>query len=341
MNNLVIIGNGFDLAHGLKTSYVDFIKHVIDSKSINKGLFSNLLGYGNRQYNYEDLTNVLRSDLPHPLGVIWENKFFKAMIMNASHYNWCDVEKLYYDELLGSYYKSPKLLNEEFEAIKIHLENYLEVEKAKFHLKPSYTRLFSHLKNAQKSFILNFNYTNTVTKYCENSDLRVINIHGELKNENNPIIFGFAADDHQSRTLIDKGDKEYMRNIKKHCYKRTKSQNKLIDYLETTEKIDVLVFGHSCGISDKLILNQILNHKNISSIRVFYHEIHETYFETQVNIDRIMNNDANFSKLLNFEESYRMPQHTDSEEAITKFENYVISLLNSQKAKAPFVMDFI
>ena len=26
MNRLVIIGNGFDMAHGLKTSYMDFIK---------------------------------------------------------------------------------------------------------------------------------------------------------------------------------------------------------------------------------------------------------------------------------------------------------------------------
>lgn len=25
MNRLIIIGNGFDLAHGLKTSYMDFI----------------------------------------------------------------------------------------------------------------------------------------------------------------------------------------------------------------------------------------------------------------------------------------------------------------------------
>ena len=31
MNRLVIIGNGFDLAHGLKTSYKDFIKDYINS----------------------------------------------------------------------------------------------------------------------------------------------------------------------------------------------------------------------------------------------------------------------------------------------------------------------
>ena len=31
MNRLVIIGNGFDLAHGLKTSYGDFINYYINN----------------------------------------------------------------------------------------------------------------------------------------------------------------------------------------------------------------------------------------------------------------------------------------------------------------------
>lgn len=31
MRNLVIIGNGFDLAHGLKTSYKHFVRHVIEN----------------------------------------------------------------------------------------------------------------------------------------------------------------------------------------------------------------------------------------------------------------------------------------------------------------------
>lgn len=30
MNRLVIIGNGFDMAHGLKTSYMDFINWYWD-----------------------------------------------------------------------------------------------------------------------------------------------------------------------------------------------------------------------------------------------------------------------------------------------------------------------
>ena len=32
MNRLVIIGNGFDMAHGLKTSYVDFINWYWDGR---------------------------------------------------------------------------------------------------------------------------------------------------------------------------------------------------------------------------------------------------------------------------------------------------------------------
>ena len=32
MNRLVIIGNGFDIAHGLKTSYMDFINWYWEQK---------------------------------------------------------------------------------------------------------------------------------------------------------------------------------------------------------------------------------------------------------------------------------------------------------------------
>ena len=43
------------------------------------------------------------------------------------------------------------------------------------------------------SLILNFNYTKTAEKlYVKNNNCEVINIHGELNNENNPIIFGYG-----------------------------------------------------------------------------------------------------------------------------------------------------
>lgn len=41
LNNLIIIGNGFDLAHGLKTSYSDFIIwyfNQVKNKILDKNL---------------------------------------------------------------------------------------------------------------------------------------------------------------------------------------------------------------------------------------------------------------------------------------------------------------
>lgn len=334
MNNLVIVGNGFDLAHGLKTSYIDFMKYIIDSKYNDKNLYNDLLEYGNENFNYEQLLNKIKSNTGLSIGFKWSNRFFYLMLTNVAHQNWCDVEKLYYQNLISPNAGDPKVLNREFDMVKKYLEDYLILEKNNFEQIPCYNSLFSSLKNAENTLILNFNYTDTVLKYDSvNSGLKIVNIHGELNSEKNPIIFGFAADDTQSRILIDKDNKEYMRNIKKHCYKRTSNQNKLIDYLEKIDKIDVLILGHSCGISDKLILNQIFNHKNINSIRVFFHQTHEAYFETQVNIDRIMNDVDNFSKLVNFEESFKMPQKLDDGKNITDFVSYINGLLSKQKSK--------
>jgi hypothetical protein len=334
MNNLVIIGNGFDLAHGLKTSYVDFIKHIINSKYENNKLYNDLFEYFNCNYNYVELIASLKSDIVISNNITWNNKFFQQMALNTAHNNWCDIERLYFQELLSENYKNPKQLNEEFEVIKKYLEIYLDSEKDKFSLLASYKLLFNHLQKAENTFILNFNYTNTIRKYIEsNPSLNSINIHGELNKNKNPIIFGFAADDAESRKLVQKDDKEFMRNIKKHCYKRTNNQDKLITYLEKTENIDVLIFGHSSGISDKLILNQIFNHKNIKTLRAFYFDNHEKYFETQVNIDRIMNNDSHFTKLINFDDSFKMPQHDDDVKINSHFENYILSLIESQKYK--------
>ena len=41
MNRLILIGNGFDLAHGLKTSYKDFIFWYLDTCFNNAGIYEN------------------------------------------------------------------------------------------------------------------------------------------------------------------------------------------------------------------------------------------------------------------------------------------------------------
>jgi hypothetical protein len=303
MNNLLIIGNGFDLAHDMKTSYNHFIEN----------------------------TDRRQSD-------IIRNHFFEILNAEKNLKNWCDIEQIYFEQLQtnnsDSHYENTEvgLLNKEFDVIKEYLSNYLKTQEKETKTIGSYKEMFE-LIDSRDTRILNFNYTNTLQTLYSNEikESKVIHMHGELSNPINPIVFGYAANDKESRELIKKGDNEYMRNIKKHLYKRTDNERRLTYYLKGTSGINVIILGHSCGLSDKLILNQILNNENVQSINIFYYEKYEHYFQTQVNIDRIMNDDDNFKKLTDFNSSHRMPQHNDSKEQQEAFIKYITPIIEKRK----------
>ncbi|WP_319590482.1 AbiH family protein [uncultured Draconibacterium sp.] len=300
MRNLVIIGNGFDLAHKLNTRYIDFQNDVRNNP---------------KKYDIQHIDLV-------------DNKLIKSLIENKKEM-WSDIEHTYY-EILKNFnnkkyihdtfgnvweYNNIKELNQDFDEIKKWLSKYLENEESKFKVNKNYEIFFDSLSK-QKSVILNFNYTKTVKEYIErkNLDIEIIQIHGELNNPANPIIFGFAASNEESKELLDENDNNYVRNIKKFNYLFTNNEHILKNHLESAE-FNLFVLGHSCGVSDKLILSQILNSKGIFKIYPFYFKDRMGYFETMVNIDRIIDdysktdlNKASFKKLVSFPDAYPMPQ---------------------------------
>jgi hypothetical protein len=336
MTNLIIIGNGFDMAHDLKTSYSKFIEFLANSKFKNQTLYSDLfeideiskIKYENYAEFKDNQNPYLREDL-----FTSDNLFFKRITNKLFEFNWCDIEREYFIELSNigkdARYKTAKELNTDFEIVKKHLSDYLKNEQSNFEQVWAYEQYFEKM-SFEKTMILNFNYTSSVSNYIRSNKSELVHIHGMIDSEENPIIFGYAADDEESRKLLQFEDKEFMRNIKKHNYKRTKEENRLIQFLDNNQDIEVSIIGHSCGISDKLILNQIFNNKNVSDIRIYYHKNYEHYFETQVNIDRIMNNDSNFRKLINFQDSIFIPQKNKTAELET-FSNQFNLLFNKRK----------
>ncbi|PID95444.1 MAG: hypothetical protein CSA94_01585 [Bacteroidetes bacterium] len=81
------------------------------------------------------------------------------------------------------------------------------------------------------------------------------------------------------------------------------------------DSFNLFILGHSCGISDKLILHQIFNSKQLNKIIPFYYKDRQGYFDIMVNIDRIIDDYSKikpergaFSKLLTFPNSYKIPQ---------------------------------
>lgn len=147
----------------------------------------------------------------------------------------------------------------------------------------------------KETLLLNFNYTNTTKLYSLNWGTWSIAIHGRLNNPYNPIIFGYGdeLDDHY--LAIEKlQDNEFLRNIKSMWYLETRNYRRLLEFIES-DPYQVFIMGHSCGNSDRTLLNTLFEHPNCFSIKVFYHqktEKSDDYNNIVRNISRNFNNKA-------------------------------------------------
>lgn len=127
---------------------------------------------------------------------------------------------------------------------------------------------------------VNFNYTSTETYYDNPPTDRefgkdistdIIHIHGVLNNKtDNKIIFGFGDEiDKDYLEIENLNDNEYLQNIKSMKYLESDSYKRLLDFINSNN-YQVFIFGHSCGISDRTLLNTLFEHKNCSSVKPYY-----------------------------------------------------------------------
>ena len=147
-----------------------------------------------------------------------------------------------------------------------------------------------------KILLLNFNYTNTAEKlYVKGGAYEVINIHGELNNKNNPIIFEYGDElDDDYKTIEKLQDNDFLENIKSINYHKTRNYRRLLDFIHSG-LYQVFVMGHSCGNSDRTLLNTLFEHDNCVSVKVFYHQIEagkDDYSNIIRNISRNFNDKA-------------------------------------------------
>lgn len=333
MANLIIIGNGFDLAHGLKTDYTSFLKSLILKCLSEAGSIDGIIDYNKmpmnlRRQEFNDNIKVYKQSIT--------SNFIRRVLVNDSEPNWCDLENAYYKYIVENILDNENyntLINDfhkEF-AILIHeLELYLlKQEKNEIKLIESYKHLFNdRLKD--NCLIVNFNYTNTLKLYKPDKK-NVIHIHGELNNPDNPIIFGYAANDDDCKMLFKKNNNEFIRHVKKYNYSLTDNYQRILNFFNDfrDDEIDISIFGHSCSMSDNLILNQIFIHPNNTKgkIRFFYYEDKknpkEPFFQNQINLARVLNGNLDPSKLVSFSKSHRMPQKDDNSNQIERFKEYV------------------
>lgn len=142
--------------------------------------------------------------------------------------------------------------------------------------------------------LLNFNYTHTADMYCKKAEIFTVNhIHGDLDNPSS-VIFGYGDElDENYRTLLNRNDNKYLSNIKSIKYLEADNYRKMLSFIES-EPYQILIMGHSCGNSDRTLLNTLFEHKNCVSIKPYYYK----YDKDKDNyIDLVQNISRNFTDM--------------------------------------------
>ena len=320
MKKIIILGNGFDLAHDLKTSYKDFIKYIFESSiNYNKEIRNDLIDVGgllNEYQSYDfiksELENILK--FKNKYGYIkFNNIFFKQLISRYFETDWLNIEEHYFHVLNSTSSEGIELLQFEFEVIKKHLENFLtsEIKSNNIKLIPEFFNIFLD-NNPNQLIFLNFNYTLTVNKYIEDlnlgNKLKILNVHGELNSNDNRIIFGYGDDTNPKYTeLINKNNNLYLNNLKRQLYNFSSVYSQIDSIINVHDTIDIYIIGHSLGLTDKTLLKEILENQYVRDIKLFYYKDRNGFGELNNNIRRIVN-DQTFKKVLNFTKCSSIPQ---------------------------------
>lgn len=136
--------------------------------------------------------------------------------------------------------------------------------------------------------LLNFNYTKTPELYLTDSSKVVINyIHGKLDNPDS-VIFGYGDElDEDYKKLQELNENEALRHIKSIRYLESDRYRKVLEFIESGP-FQICIMGHSCGNSDRTLLNTLFEHRNCISVKPYYYIYgqKDNYLELVQNISR-------------------------------------------------------
>ena len=364
-NRLILVGNGFDLALGMKTSYNDFLFWYLRNlliTSVKKK--ENLVDYdkGTKYFYYKDeltttywssrnteeklLEFIDRCDTLEKLQKklkenstvnIERNSLLFRQIYDSSITSWVDIEKSYYDILKISLKEKKQLekLNDDFTFLKKQLEIYLtslEIPSFEDNRKSTLfsAQLFGGINyeemidaspedsiGRKDILLLNFNYTNSLQdllksvedSYKPKMNYTINHIHGKLNSTDEKIIFGYGDEmDKHYEEIQDLNKNMYLENIKSFQYFRSPNYRNLLRFVSSNE-YQVCIYGHSCGLSDRVMLNEIFENENCKSIKVYYYKDENDFNNKTMEISRhFKNNNSMRKRIVNFNPKDIIPQ---------------------------------
>jgi len=330
MRHLYIIGNGFDLAHGLETSYHHFLMWYLNKrwdyinenqqKSINDddnlirlqrtkfGISITIEGEIRSVQDFKDNVQKIGDESGNPVNITYSS-LLKEILDRDEKEGWADIESTYYNLMVGiatgntsilnqSKKSSIEVLNNSMNTLKKELEFYLTSQvlpkiqyvQVKDEIKKIFSWIFHDYEEDERPCILNFNYTGTFESvYLEGlHHINIVNIHGVAGLY--PIIFGYGDEmDVHFKDLENTNDNQFLKNLKSFGYLQSDDYKKILVFLSFDNDFKVHLIGHSLGLSDRLLLNTIFEHKNCKKIEIHYSNEMNDFDRLIINLSRHFN----------------------------------------------------
>lgn len=155
-------------------------------------------------------------------------------------------------------------------------------------------KLPSEMLYPDRIMLLNFNYTKTADMYMsvDEHHFPINHIHGNLSKPES-VIFGYGDElDSKYQEISSLNNNELLKNIKSIRYLEDRNYRDVLEFVESAP-YQIYIMGHSCGTSDRTLLNTLFEHPNCVSIKPFYYQNDEgqdNYIEIVQNISRNFSN---------------------------------------------------
>ena len=300
VKTLLVIGNGFDLAHGLKTRYtnfLDFVKEKIGSIiGVTKEYKIPYFKEYQNKFKKKDLSVNDLIECVNDIGNTWIGYFNTIRTNNClkGREDWIDFEKEIemvikqienlilrpvstkeLDEkfkfIMGDYLKySSETIAQEFvprlnwdlKILTLFLEQYL-IEEEK-NLTVSQKKLFQELNI---DAVISYNYTNTLKRlYDLNNAIPIYFIHGQLGKHN--LVLGIGetlSDELENQFTVCANFKKFFQRVKHRLGNKYKDITKIKDGRMIPWQ--TVIYGHSLDPTDKDSLYWLMKqYDNINGI---------------------------------------------------------------------------
>lgn len=325
--NILVIGNGYDLAHGLNTKYDDFIKFIKD-KAYDKypdnenaakikrivgneknGFINYFLAYTNEVPGWVDLERLIKEIIEqfqtlfvnyhHYVsgGIFVSTKMTSALFDVLMKFKMVKNETTRGSEknfLIEEYSEKYGLAKQGIiKKLRKELDNLIDALEAYFMLELEVNPIESkaairQIAEINPKYVISFNYTNLYKLYGINEE-DVYHVHGKLGSKPNNMVLGFNDDDPENLDFIY--FEKYFQRIQKWTGYINDERFSYKDESGVTHRGGMIVhfYGHSMDETDKDLIQKI---DSLSKKLVIYYLNQEDYEKKVINLIKIFGKDV-------------------------------------------------